>query len=188
MPTARCFIALDISDALKKKIERVREKIFLTDLGIRWVRPENLHLTLKFLGDVKLDKIDEIIEAIRSLELPEDTLHLQFNMMGVFPDLKHPRIIWLGSDENPALTRLASDLENSLAKMGFSKEKREFKSHLTIGRVKPKHDAKGIAEAVNTAADKIASEEVIKLITLYKSRLSSEGPQYEVLHQRHFRV
>ena len=129
----RAFVAIKIDPEVAQRICAVQSKLDKNLGGIRWVKPENLHLTLKFLGSVGDDKVTPIADAL------ERALHLtpRFSVacrgLGVFPDIRKAKVLWVGLEGKP-LAHLAATVEDALEPMGFAREKRAFKPHLTIGR------------------------------------------------------
>jgi 2'-5' RNA ligase len=111
---------------------------------VRWTRPEGIHLTLKFLGDVQADWLEDIADALRSACAPHAPFSLSIGGMGVFPNPRRPRVVWIGVDEpTGTLIRLQQDIERAISPLGFPTERRTFSPHLTLGRVK---NGRGAAE------------------------------------------
>ncbi len=138
--TKRCFVAIDLPQSLKEQLNSLIEGLKQADKErkVRWVRPDGIHLTLKFLGEVVPDKIPDIIEATtKTLSQPEiQPFGLLVGKLGVFPNLTAPRVIWVGVDSNlKALNQLQKAVEKALNPVGFPIEARPFSPHLTIGRV-----------------------------------------------------
>ncbi len=129
----RAFVAIKIETRVAQKIGEAQSNLNTAFTGIRWVKPENLHLTLKFLGSVGDDKVTPIADAL------ERALHLtpRFSVacrgLGVFPDIRKAKVLWVGLEGKP-LAHLAATVEDALEPMGFAREKRAFKPHLTVGR------------------------------------------------------
>lgn len=129
----RAFVAVRIDPSVAEKIFAVQSQLKRNLLGVRWVGRENLHFTLKFLGPVEEEKITPVTDAL------EEVLHLfpRFPILardiGVFPDIRKPRVLWVGL-EGSSLASLAMGVETALEPIGFAREKRGFKPHLTIGR------------------------------------------------------
>jgi 2'-5' RNA ligase len=138
--TMRCFVAIDLPQSLKDQLNSLIEGLKQADKGrkARWVRPDGIHLTLKFLGEVAPEKIPEIIAGtIEALSQPEiEPFNLLVGKLGVFPNLNAPRVMWVGVDGNlKALDQLQKAVEKALNPLGFPTEARPFSPHLTIGRV-----------------------------------------------------
>jgi RNA 2',3'-cyclic 3'-phosphodiesterase len=133
VPVIRTFIAVKIDPKTVQEISAVLAQVEPRLPGIRWVAPANYHFTLKFLGHIDESKIDPITDALeRQLHLfPRFTISAKG--LGVFPDLKRPRVLWVGLEGN-GLAALASKVERALEALGFELEKRDFTPHLTVGR------------------------------------------------------
>jgi 2'-5' RNA ligase len=138
--TIRCFVAIDLPPALKEELALLIENLRQVDKSrrVKWVRPEGIHLTLKFLGEVPALQVPDIISATgAALARPEiKPFGLLVGKIGVFPKPDAPRVIWVGLDGNlKALEATYQAVENALVGLGFPPEKRDFSPHLTLGRV-----------------------------------------------------
>jgi len=171
----RAFIAIDLPERIKNKIAELENDLKKCDLAFRWVKPENLHLTLKFLGDINQEQVSKIKEAITKISGEFAAFQASFNGFGFFPNERRPRIFFISIDKEELLKSIARELEEELETLGFDKENR-FKSHITLARIK---DLKNIdslkAKIKNTQLDeKLPADAII----LYKSTLTKEGPIY----------
>lgn len=171
----RAFIAIDLPERIKSKIAELESDFKKCNLAFRWVKPENLHLTLKFLGDINQKQADKIKEAITKISGKFAAFETSFNGFGFFPDERKPRIFFISIDKEELLKGIASELEEELAKLGFEKENR-FKSHITLARIKDLRNIESLkAKIKNTRLDeKFPADAII----LYKSTLAKEGPIY----------
>ena len=180
----RTFIAFEIEDRVKDAIEDIKEKIKITNsIKGKWISKENTHLTLKFLGDTQLQKIDKIKECIRTSLNSTNLFNCVLKNTGTFPPSKFPRIVWAGIEkEEERITECVDGLENSLLKLHFKKEKRNFKSHITICRIKQVIDPqlfKSSMEEINNTFAPIDFK--IDKVTLFESKLTPQGPIYTSL-------
>ena len=184
MEKVRTFIAIKLSPEIISKISGVQEELKRTDAKVKWVKPKNIHLTLKFLGHITSEELEKVKIAIRETLKPFRPFGISISGLGAFPKIEYPRIIWLGVDEGKEeLKRMASNLEERLAQIGFAKEKREFSPHLTLGRVKSQKEKGGLTEALtNTEASHLGSMRVTKL-SIVKSELKPQGPIYTSLEE-----
>jgi 2'-5' RNA ligase len=128
----RLFIALDIDDAIRKRIVRFMEGVSGFAPDARWARPESLHVTLKFIGEQPEPMLEEIRRALGTVEAGEVTL--QFRGYGFFPTTKAPRVFWIGIEAGPELATLAAAVDQQTARLGIPKEERAFSPHLTLAR------------------------------------------------------
>ena len=139
MSTIRAFIAIELSPDILNQIGglQARLKREVPSGLVRWARPEGIHLTLKFLGDIPTEQVEAIAEAMREACAPHAPFALAVEGMGCFPNPSRPRVIWVGIDEpGGALARLQRDVERAVRPLGFPPEGRPFRPHLTLGRVK----------------------------------------------------
>jgi len=134
----RCFIAIKLPQEVRTQIESQIQELCRHTKMVRWIKPDSLHLTLKFLGEIGADRVEKVkstLERIKGVVAPFD---LRFIGAGCFPGRKRPRVFWLGLDKEGVapLSEIQIWLEDQLQLVGFEKEKRKFLPHLTIGRVK----------------------------------------------------
>ncbi|MBN1870704.1 MAG: RNA 2',3'-cyclic phosphodiesterase [Candidatus Omnitrophica bacterium] len=182
--TIRTFIAIPLNTEIQQAISRVQERLKKHDCSIKWVKPENIHLTLKFLGDVELEKIDTIKQKLESLFKGIGPVKLEMTQLDAFPSINHPKILWIGlKDDEQKISRQVSVLEDELGKLGFKKEERPFSPHVTIGRIRSPRNIQALSEAMSEYSFPAGLKQVIDCIILYKSTLTSQGPIYESLHE-----
>src|SRR5215469_11502423 len=129
----RLFVAIEIPAEIRVRIMDFVAVVKPRVHGARWVRPEGLHITLKFLGNVKDEKRGAIEGALNTMRSPGFTLSL--HNIGVFPTPKHPRVLWIGIDSGPELANLAAHADNVLSPLGFEPEKRPYTPHVTLARM-----------------------------------------------------
>jgi 2'-5' RNA ligase len=180
--TIRTFIAVEIPESIISGIRELQQGINDYGVDIRWIRPENIHLTLKFLGDVEAVDVDKISEAISKTVDGVASIPLKAKGIGVFPDIKRPRVLWVGlTGQLEFLIRLQKTLDENLKGIGFRQEKRPFKGHLTIGRIKAKMNAKKFGEALMAFRNFESETFVADKIILFKSELKPRGAFYTYL-------
>jgi len=134
--SVRCFVAIELSDELKREIAARTEALRKSGADAKWVRAGNLHLTLKFLGGVPEDKLPEIEAALTKAVSGHAGFTMKLKDVGVFPDRKRPRVVWVGIEDSDALAAVQKGVEAAMADVGFKPEDRPFSPHLTIGRLK----------------------------------------------------
>ena len=159
----RCFIAIDVNDEIKKRIEMI-QKEFEID-GIKLVAPQNMHITLKFLGEI--EDVSDIVKKLDSLKWTK--FKIKFNRIGCFPNMKNIRIIWAGIDSE-GLTILANKIQEILGRDKFA-------GHLTIGRVRKKID--NLPDKIEKLRSKEFGYQLVDKFYLKKSTLTYSGPIYE---------
>ncbi|MCK4307504.1 RNA 2',3'-cyclic phosphodiesterase [candidate division WOR-3 bacterium] len=173
----RIFIAIKVPDSIKEEISKLQKGLdiqFAEFCGnVRWVAPQNIHLTLKFLGEVPEEQIETIIEAIESSLGKTEPFDISFEEVGGFPNLKRPRVLWVGAKQGKAqLIELMQKLNEKLSAIGFETEARESVPHLTIGRIKK---VKNLEFKVKSFK---ATPFPVERIYLIKSKLTPQGPIY----------
>lgn len=182
--TIRTFIALEISDEIKQEIARIQDEIRQTNaISGKWVVKENLHLTLKFLGDTTLKIIEQIKEEIKTILYDEPSMNCNIAGVGVFPNEKFARVIWVGiKGGDTQIINLAKKFEKQLGKLGFKKEKKDFKTHITICRPKQILDKNQFKSTLETINNKFQPKEfIVNKLTFFESKLTPQGPLYTSL-------
>ncbi len=151
--------------------------------GVRWVPAENVHLTLKFLGDVDEELVPKIEEALAAVAAAAEPFALSLSGCGCFPNDRAPRVIWLGLAEGAEeAAAVAAAVDKALEALGFGREKRPFKPHLTIGRVKePRAGAPATAQKIKSLGEYAVPAARLEAVALVKSTLTPEGSIYEEL-------
>jgi 2'-5' RNA ligase len=180
--TIRTFIAIELPEKIIYTISKIQEEIKSYGLKIRWVRPENIHLTLKFLGDIKEADTEKVAKAVSESVTGYPPISLAVKGIGVFPGIKSPRVVWLGvSNQLDVLTTFQKTLDEKLEAIGFPKEKRPFRGHLTLGRIKSKIDPKTLNDVLKEFTQFESERFFADRIILYKSELKPKGPVYTKL-------
>ncbi len=171
----RSFIAIHLSDEVRKEILKLQDDLKKKYMGVKWVEPQNIHLTLKFLGEI--DNVEKVSVCIKRAVKGETTFEINCKDVGAFPDIRRVRVIWVGVGlGRDRVINLMKKLENELAKIGIPKEEGEKIPHITLGRVK-----KG---RVSLPELKFETQPFkVKEIYLMKSTLTSSGPIYSVIEK-----
>ncbi|MBU1712476.1 MAG: RNA 2',3'-cyclic phosphodiesterase [Proteobacteria bacterium] len=178
----RAFVALKLPENIISSIKKIQEDLKLYRFPVRWVRPEKMHLTIKFFGEIAESDIKNIGAAMNNCAGSYAPLSLSAKGVGVFPGIAHPRVIWAGiSGEASLLFDLRNALENRFEEIGFKKEDRPFKEHLTLGRFRERVDSGKLIEALRKFQSFESEIFVAEKIYLYKSDLEPEGPVYTEL-------
>ncbi len=178
----RLFVALEIPSAVRENLDALINELRAADASssknkARWVRTENLHVTLKFIGNVDAGKLDAIRAALAEV-CSGGAVELHFRGLGFFPNEKRPRVLWAGIEASPHLVTLAADIDARLEKLGIPHETREFSPHLTLARFDPP----GISEKLCAAALENAAREFGAVRTgefhLFESKTRPTGAEY----------
>lgn len=180
----RSFVAIPIPDNIKKNVQDFIEPLRVHDSSIRWVKPEGIHITLKFLGDVEEERFErEFFPEFTQLLGPFQPITVLIQGVGQFPPHGNPRIFWAGVEKGvQPLVNLAEAVDNFFEPFGFAKEKRKFSAHLTIGRVKQKPSS-GFFKTWHKESFPLFGEFVADKVVFYRSELTKSGAVYSVLHE-----
>jgi 2'-5' RNA ligase len=180
----RTFIALELDDSLRRKIADVRTQLERDRAAryVKWVAVDNIHITLKFLGDVESGKLPELQRAIATACEGTPPFTLTLVGVGTFPNTRRPNIVWVGAEGQIEIaTKLAERIDDACAVLGYAREARPFTPHLTIGRVKrdaSTNDRKFIGEMITTATVGALGELRVDQVTVMKSELRPMGSVY----------
>lgn len=188
MVKIRTFIAVTLPEQVLNEICLFIEAMQPYARGIRWVKRNSMHLTLKFLGNISLAELEKVYRAMEKMfQTPHEQFNFSTGRPGAFPDLNKPRVLWIGVKGNGLahLEHLRNELEGSLYQEGFPKEERNFSPHLTIGRVKDRLDLHLLTEKFS-AYDFPECEISVEALQVMKSDLKPSGAVYSV--QRSFRL
>lgn len=178
----RLFIAVNFPLRLRARIARATRPLRDSDLPVRWIEPDGLHLTLKFLGEVRSGSVDDLGAALGALALAFRPFPLRFERIGAFPSLRHPRVIWLGVEPTPDIRFLKQDLERAYGDLGIRREERPYQPHVTLGRAERSGEA-GSFRALESIAreSSLPAEYRVTHIDLMRSRLNPDGATYTLL-------
>ena len=181
----RLFVALEIPEEVRDRFAELIKELREADSSFsksraRWVRPENLHITLKFIGHVDNGKLDTIRAALAEVRA-DSSVEVQFRGLGFFPNGRRPRVFWAGVDASPNLKSVAANIDARLKKIGIPAETRDFEPHLTLARFDPP----GISEGLSALAQENVAREFGALRTgefhLFESKTRSGGAEYTQL-------
>ncbi len=181
----RLFIALPLGPAVEKRLDDILSNLKQDDRNdaIKWAKSTNIHITLKFLGETDQRTAQSIKKSLGDAVRQFNPVTLHVNRLGGFPNLNHPRVIWLGAREAiDSLTEMAASIDARMHDLGFDMEDRPFRTHLTLGRLRREAQ---IGELANALADyKFEPLEILlDRVVLFKSKLTPRGPIYDRLQE-----
>ncbi|MFH1821519.1 MAG: RNA 2',3'-cyclic phosphodiesterase [Methanobacteriota archaeon] len=177
----RAFVAIDIDEEVRNRIVAAQEQLGATGADLKLVEPPNIHVTMKFLGDVPDKKLGEITEALTRGATGTDKFDIGVKGIGVFPNLNYIRVIWAGVDEGKdELVELQRKIEGELEKAGFRREG-SFVPHLTIARVRTARQKDKLASFVNEMSSAEFGVTRSLAVELKQSTLTPKGPIYSTL-------
>jgi 2'-5' RNA ligase len=183
MEPIRSFIAIELPDELKSELTRLEARLKSDNQpGVKWVNPDSIHLTLKFLGNIAADRTGEITRAMENAVQGISPFHLEVKELGVFPNLRRVQVAWVGiSGEVDKLSQLQKRIETALTPLGFAPETRAFTPHLTLARLRdqtPPDERQRFGQLIaNTKFDTAGTIEV-DAISLMRSQLTRKGAIY----------
>lgn len=179
----RCFISVDIEDpALLGALEEAQRRLEGTGADLKCVDRENIHITLRFLGEVREGLVDDLKRLISCTTF--SPFRVELRGLGAFPHLRRPRVVWVGiSDGVEELTAVFNRLEPELVRMGFRPERRGFSPHITLARVRSGRNRGRLVEEVTARADGVFGELEVGDIRLKRSVLTPRGPLYSTISE-----
>jgi len=179
----RLFAAIDIEPRLQGRIERIQHRLKrdlnLSGNEVRWVRPGQMHLTLKFLGEVRDSLIPQVCDVVMRTAAEYEGFDLRIQGLGVFG--RPARVVWAGCQVPTELIKIQTRLEDEFEELGWDKEHRPFAGHLTLCRVKSTATGRSLAKAVEAYADEVIGTVSVDQMVLYESQLSPTGPEYNAV-------
>lgn len=178
MPEIRAFLAIDLDEDLKPKINRIIKNFKEIDANIKYVDLANLHFTLKFFGDIDVEGIDLLSQKISKVVSEFEPFNIKIKGCGAFPNNNHIKVIWVGLEGDEILKDLHDKLDVEFKKLGFEADKK-FSSHLTIGRMKSAKNKNKVKSQIESFGDIEIGEMSVDKIVLKKSTLKPSGPIYD---------
>ena len=179
----RSFVAVDITDnVLLQKIVDSQAELVRTGADIKLVEPENIHATVRFLGEVSSSILDQVKNELAQIAFPSFPVALRG--LGAFPNSHRPNVVWVGmTNGDKELQNIFSQLEPRLKELGLPGERRGFSPHITIGRVKSGRNREALYSAITEMADEEFGSMIVKFVRLKKSILTPKGPVYSTVHE-----
>lgn len=182
--TIRTFIAIELPQKIRDGLKNIQDGLRDEINKVTCVKLENIHLTIKFLGDIEADKIDSIAGLLEGAAAKSHSFDISAKGVGCFPTIDNPRVLWVGIEEgNVNMAALYNNIEDALSAIGFAKEERPFKPHLTLGRIKFLKDKKGLKERIERFKDITLGQYMVDSICLFQSRLTPKGAVHTKLKE-----
>jgi len=183
MEPIRSFIAIELPNELKSELTRLEARLKSDNQpGVKWVNPDSIHLTLKFLGNIAADRTGEITRAMENAAQGISPFHLEVKELGVFPNLRRVQVAWVGiSGEVDKLSQLQKRIETALTPLGFAPETRAFTPHLTLARLRdqtPLDERQRFGQLIANAKFDTAGTIEVDAISLMRSQLTRKGAIY----------
>lgn len=179
----RAFIAADIPSAVKEEIGKLQKELMReVRSSVKWVEAANIHITLRFLGEVPEEKIEQLCQILPKGGREVTPFKISIKGLGAFPNLSRPRVIWVGMEsQGNQIEQLYSQIETLVRDLGFTPEKRAFSPHLTIGRIKQLRDQNEWVNAIGKRQELFFGEAAVGCFYLFQSILKPQGPEYKKL-------
>ena len=176
----RLFLAVNFTAKDRQRMHRAARKLREAELPIRWEDVDQMHMTLKFLGEVRPEAMERVKEAVARVAEKTPPFTLRMHGGGAFPTLRRPRVVWLGAEATPELRCLKHDLEWELAPLGYEREVRAFHPHVTLGRARKEARAGDFRDFEALVSDLSFKAEIpIRTVDLMESHLSRRGSRYD---------
>jgi RNA 2',3'-cyclic 3'-phosphodiesterase len=177
----RLFIAIQIPQDIRASIGSLLSEFRSIDPQMKWVRAENLHVTLKFLGETDSSKLKAIENSLSTVHFLQPVT-LNFSGLGFFPNAKHPSVVWGGVQPSPNLRALAGEIDSQMASLGFPKEHRVFTPHLTLARLGKRALPRKLADEFVHGSSRQFGTFTAREFHLRESKLKSTGAEYTTVH------
>jgi 2'-5' RNA ligase len=182
MTRIRTFIGVDVGPAIRDRLIALQGKLGEAGTDVKWVEEPNLHVTLLFLGEVEDRQVAKICTIVAETTAHHQSFRLSVERAGAFPTPRKPRILWAGiGDGAESLMALHDDLEKPLTKLGYRREERRYKPHITLGRIRSAAPADGLARVLVQQAAWKGGETLVHELHVMSSELTSRGPNYTIL-------
>lgn len=181
----RTFIAIELPEEIKQALSSIQNRLKETEADVQWVKPQNIHLTLKFPGDINEETIEKIKDILGEIAETTPPFQMRIGSLGTFPKIDFPRVLWAGVIQGEAESKKIADrLESRLEKISIVKEKRDFSAHATLGRVRSGKNKEKLANMLNKLKNEMEILEFrVEKLTLFASKLTPQGPVYESLQE-----
>jgi 2'-5' RNA ligase len=178
----RTFIAIELDEGIRTRLAQATESLRGAGCKVRWVTPDRMHLTLKFLGEIDPEALAAVAAAMATAAAGAGAFQIQVAGLGAFPPRGAPRVVWAGvGDAEGKLAALHGRLDEALAAAGFERDSRAFRPHLTLGRVKERRGAERLRARLEESAEGEFGTQEVRELVCFRSELSAHGPAYTPL-------
>jgi 2'-5' RNA ligase len=174
----RCFIAIELPEEVISHLAGLQQSLKKSRADVRWVNINNIHLTLKFLGDIEETSVNSIIRAIRGTCKNHKSINIDIRGIGTFPAGRSPRVLWAGVGNNGELLHLQKEIDKEMASLGFAPEKRGFSPHLTLGRFRSSRGRDELMATIDMITHDSFGQFDVRSVYLIKSDLKPSGAVY----------
>jgi 2'-5' RNA ligase len=184
MDDIRSFIAIEVPRELKSRMEEVQRELRRTEADVKWVRPDAIHLTLKFLGSIRREDVERISQAVGPVIGLWEPFDVGIQGLGGFPNFRNPRVVWVGVDQGKeSLVSLKQQIEKRMTELSFPPEDRPFSAHLTLGRVRSLRGKADLSQAIESRRGVEVGIFQAREVILFRSELKPSGAVYTKLRE-----
>lgn len=178
MEAVRTFVCLQLPAFARDRLASIQQRLRESGAQVGWVKPHNIHLTLKFLGSVPAERLQEVVRAVQRAAVPAPPIALELTVLGCFPDRQAPRVVWVGLKQRPEeLKKLQQRVERELVAIGFPAESRPFSPHFTLGRVRSNRNIRKLVAAMQAERLEPLRFQAVEVVVM-ASRLHASGALY----------
>ena len=179
----RAFIAIEVNSAIKKSLSEYIGQLKKTGADVKWVVPDNIHLTLKFLGYIEEETLPGLNKIVSDTVSNLESFNISIGNIGAFPSLKRPRVVFVCVQENENnLLKLYEKLDKGIEELGIKKESKKYVGHITLGRIRSQKNIPKLTSALNSGTECFFGLEQVNYISLMQSKLTPAGPIYTKLN------
>lgn len=174
----RSFIAIELTEPIRSSLKELQQDFIRCGTDVRWVKPGNIHLTLKFLGEIEDKNIRDIVKKIDIACRKYMVFRIEISGTGVFPNTRAPRVLWVGVDDEGALVGLQGEIEKGISSLGYKTENRKFVPHITLGRFRSSYGKAGLIKEVESRKSGRFGSMEVRSVCLMRSDLGLSGARY----------
>ncbi len=175
----RTFVAIEIGEETRDKLSVFLTQIKKTNADVKWVAPENIHLTLKFIGNIEENVLPALNKIINDVVSHAKPFNIVVENIGAFPTLKRPRVIFVCvQDKGNSLLKIQEKLDRGVEELGIMRDSRKFVGHITLGRIRSRKNMPELISALNSGTEHCFGKEMVNCISLMQSKLTPGGPVY----------
>ena len=179
----RAFLALELEPPVRDAVAALRERLRASTARVSWVKPENAHVTLRFLGDIDAGQVDALSARLQDAYRELPAFHVEVAGVGCFPNVRQPRVVWVGVRPDPHVVAVHCESEAAARHIGLAPETKKFRPHITLGRLRDPRDSGDLAACLDREFTFHAGDNAVRRVALLESRLSPQGAKYSLIRE-----